>query len=101
MELVESLLDIRQDGVLDFRELVFDQAVLLLVHLDLLEDEVAFTATGVHEDISLRTPGELVNTWLDHLVETCQMLSEELFLVLVDEENDVVVVSDDEHDVLT
>ena len=101
MELIQGLLDICQDSVLDFLELILDQAIFFLIHLDLLEDKVAFTATSVHEDIGLCTPSELVNTWLDHFVETCQMLSEQLFLVLVDEKDDIVVVTDDEHHILT
>ena len=87
MELIQGLLDICQDSVLDFLELILDKAIFFLIHLDLLEDKVAFTATSVHKDIGLCTPSELVNTWLDHLVETCQMLSEELFLVLGSEIN--------------
>ena len=101
MELIQGLLDISQDGVLDFLELILDKAIFLLIHLDLFEDKVAFATTSVHEDIGLCTPSELVNTWFYHFVQTCQMLSEQLFLVLVDEKDDIVVVTDDEHHILT
>ena len=101
MELIQGLLDICQDSVLDFLELILDKAIFFLIHLDLLEDKVAFTPAGIHKDICLGTPGELVNTWLDDLVETSQVLSEQLLLVLVDELYDVVVVAHNQHHVLT
>ena len=72
-----------------------------MVHLNLLEDIVALSTTCHHEGISLYTPSEFVDTRLDDLVKTKEMLLEELPLVLVDEQHDVVIVTDNQHHILT
>ena len=72
-----------------------------MIHLDFLEDIVALSAASHHEGISLQTPSEFVDTWLDDLVKAQEMLLEELLLILVYEEHDVVVVTNNQHHVLT
>ena len=101
MQLIKRLLNVCQDRILDLLELIFDLAVLFLIHFYLFKDKVALTAAGVHENICLGTPSKLIYTWLNYLIETCKVLSEQLFLVLVDEKDDIVVVTDDEHHILT
>ena len=101
MQLIKRLLNVCQDRILDLLELIFDLAVLFLIHFYLFKDKVALTAAGVHENICLGTPSKLIYTWLNYLIETCKVLSEQLFLVLVDEQDNVIVVAHNQHHILT
>ena len=101
MQLIKCLLNVCQDRVLDLLELIFNLTVLFLIHFYLFKDKVALTAAGVHENICLGTPSKLIYTWLNYLIETCKVLFEQLFLVLVDEQDNVIVVAHNQHHIFT
>ena len=100
-ELVENLLDVSDFSLGDFLEFVFDEAILLLVHLDLLEDSMALFAAKKDEAVCIDAPGEFIDARLDLLVENGQVLVKQFLLVLVNEQHDVIVVADNEHHAFT
>lgn len=100
-KLVESsLLDLGQDGAGNGLELVHDLGVASLEIIDFLEVLQAISSALVDKGISLSSPVELPNTGLNEPIQLRKMVIKQIFLLLVDNLHDAVVISYNKHHVL-
>ena len=82
-------------------ELIQDALLVLLELADLLEDLLTLATASVNKGIGGGAPVETLDTRLNGAVEHVEMLLKQELLLVLDRVHNRVVVTNDEHDVLS
>ena len=101
VKLVKTLLDVGQNSGLNLLELIVDGLVSLLEDLDLSQSLITVGSSLTAEALVEVNPVLDVDTLSDVVIKLIEMLLEKVSLLLVDQVHDVVVVTNDQHDVLS
>lgn len=93
--------NVGQDGRTNDLELVCNFCLTNLEVVDFLENIITVASTLINKTVTLEHPVVFMHTGINNFVECAEMIIEQSLFSWVNQKQNVVVVSDDQHNILT